>query len=92
MPPELMAAMQQLASEQQPMMEEPPAPSQSGPDILKQIIGLIGAYQEVEQDDQDLLVAEQARTLFQKLLADQAKEQDDLIQGKATPRSLRRNA
>jgi hypothetical protein len=88
LPPELMAL---LGGGGQPPSEEESAPElPSGPDAIRQMIELAGSYQSSEQDEEDLLAIEKARTILQQLLAKQQKEQDGLLQGKATPGALRR--
>ena len=61
----------------------------SGKEILKQIIALVSRYQDQEQSEQNLLGAEQVRTLVQKILANEEKSQDDLLQGKMSPAAIR---
>ena len=95
MPPELMALLQgagQAGPEQQMAPPEQPSGGGSPSEVLRQILQLCDQYRQVEQDDIDLLEIEKISTQVQNLLANQAKEQDDLLQGKASPRALRRNA
>ena len=70
-PPELAA----LLGGGQAEPEEP----EDGPSILRQILDLAARYAQVEDDDQDLLQIEKARTLIQQLLAAQQKEMDDAL-------------
>lgn len=99
MPPELMALLQAAQQQEAPSPAgfPGPAPEQAGgdagpADVLRQILQLCDRYRQVEQDDVDLLEIEKISTQVQALLAAQAREQDDLLQGKASPRALRRNA
>lgn len=66
----------------------PPAPA-DGTSKLREALQMIADYQAGEQDDEDLLAAEEIRTRIQKLLAKQQQEQDGLLQGKFTPAALR---
>jgi hypothetical protein len=68
----------------------PQGNTMAGPDVLKSMLELASQYAEVEQDEEDLLAIEQARTLIQKLLAKQQREQDDAMQGKMSAGFLRR--
>jgi hypothetical protein len=69
--------------------EAEPAPSDP-PDILRQMLELASDYRSVEEDDEDLLSIEKVTTLIQQLLAKQQKEADGMLQGKASPRAMRR--
>jgi hypothetical protein len=73
-----------------PAMPEPPESSESPSDVIREMLQLADLYRTVEQDDEDLLTMEKARTLLQQLLAAQQKQQDELVQGKASPQALRR--
>jgi hypothetical protein len=74
-----------------PMMGSPPEEPAAAPaDIIREMLELADSYRRVEQDDEDLLAMEQARTLLQKLLAAQQRQLDGLQQGKAEPAALRR--
>jgi hypothetical protein len=60
--------------------------------ILQGILDLAEQYRAQEDDQQNLLLVEQLRTLAQKILANEQKMGDDLMQGKASPQALRRYA
>jgi hypothetical protein len=60
--------------------------------LIREMLALADEYRMAEQDDEDLLAMEKARTLLQQLLAAQQKQQDELVQGKASPAALRRFA
>lgn len=65
--------------------------SGGGPaEIIRAMLQSADQYRQVETDDEDLLAMEKARTLLQQLLANQQKQQDELVQGKASPQALRR--
>lgn len=84
-PPELMAM---LGGGAPPQQQGPPAPA-DGQELLRQAIQVVRQYIESEQDDEDKLAGEKVTSLLQQILAKQAKEQDDLLQGKMSPRGLR---
>jgi hypothetical protein len=73
---------------------EAPPPEQGGDvsAILNQILDLAGQYRDQEQDQGNLLLVEQLRTIAQKILANEQKMADDLMQGKASPQAIRRYA
>lgn len=85
-PPELAALLGGAGAPQ----TEPEAAPASGPDILRQMLQSAAAYRDSEDDDEDLMEIEKVTSLIQGLLAKQAKEQDDMLMGKVTPRALRR--
>lgn len=70
----------------------PEAPAQGGDpaDVLRQMLGLVDQYRQVEQDDEDLLQIEKISTQIQQLLANQQKDLDGLLQGKASPKVMRK--
>lgn len=71
----------------------PDQPDQGGGDsvsILEQMLQLADQYRQVEPDQEDKSVMEQARTLLQNLLAKDQKDKDGLLQGKTSPGALRR--
>lgn len=88
-PPDLAAMLQGGGA---PAPPEQQSSGGSPSEVLRQILQLCDQYRQVEQDDIDLLEIEKISTQVQNLLANQQKEQDDLLQGKASPRALRRNA
>lgn len=68
-------------------------PQQDSPDpndLLQQILDIAAQYKQVEDDPQDLLTVEKVTTLVQQLIAANQKEADGMLQGKATPRAIRR--
>jgi hypothetical protein len=82
-PPDLMAMLGGGSAEE----PEPPAdPSE----LLREMLSLASAYRDSEEDDEDLLVIEKVGTLIQQLLANQQKESDGMLQGKSSPRAMRR--
>jgi hypothetical protein len=68
---------------------EPDVP-QTPEGILREILRLFGEYRQVEKDDEDLLAAEQATTLIQRLLAANQKAADGMMGGTMSPRAMRR--
>lgn len=72
---------------------QPPVPEQSegsGPlDILRAALAKVREYIQQENDEANILEAEKVTTVLQKLLADEQKEKDDAMMGKASPRLLR---
>lgn len=83
MPPEAFAAMAGGG--------EAPPPEGGGPisDLLRQILSLAGQYKDQEQSEQNILLIEQVTTQVQKILANEEKEADDLLQGKMSPSAVR---
>jgi hypothetical protein len=79
-----------------PPQEEPGRGSLTGPakggpsDQLRASIDALTSYLEAESDDEDIAEGMKYLAGLQNLLAKQQKEQDGLLQGKATPRALRR--
>ena len=93
MPPELMAALQGMSQQSDPMMGQAGPQEDAAPaDLIRQMLEIADRYRQVEQDDEDLFAMEKVRSDLQGLLAAQQKESDDLLQGKASPKALRRNA
>lgn len=84
MPPEAFASM---AGDGQ----EAPAPEGGGPisDLLRQMLSLARQYKDQEQSEQNILLIEQVTTQVQKILANEEKEADDLLQGKMSPSAVR---
>ena len=66
--------------------EAPSAPS----DILRDMLALAQQFRDGEEDDEDLLQIEKVTTLIQQLLANNQKEADGMMQGKMSPRGLRK--
>jgi hypothetical protein len=87
LPPELLAALSGGGVPQAP----PGAPQAQGSpsDLIRQALDIVRQYAQSENDEQNVLAAEQVTTLLQKLLANEQKEQDDAMQGKASPKMLR---
>lgn len=87
MPPELLE-----------MLQGGPAQAPAGgssPGVIddprfRQAIQLIEAVARDEPDDQDSALLSEIVAKLYKLAGDRQKEQDDMLQGKATPRALRR--
>ena len=88
MPPEM-----GMMGEFPPGMGGPP-PQESGadPELLQQILDLFDSYRQNQQSQQNLLMAEKARTLVQQILASEEKEMDGMLQGKLSPGAIRRMA
>lgn len=99
LPPELMGG-----APPGPMMGGPPPEMMGGPppggeeppadvgELLQNMLDLADAYRQQEDSQQNLMLIEQARTLIQKILANEEKMSDDLMQGKTSPAALRRYA
>ena len=89
-PPDMMA---QFAGGGGAPPEAPPLPSGADvTEIINQMLALADEYRQSEDEPAHLLVMEKLRTEMQKLLADEQKMQDDLMQGKASPQAMRRYA
>jgi hypothetical protein len=58
--------------------------------IVQQMLALAAEYKKVASDHEDLLLLERATSILQGLLAKDQQDRDGLIQGKASPRALRR--
>ena len=59
-------------------------------DSLREAIDALTRYLEAEQEDEDIAAAMKHLSGLQDLLAKQQADQDGLMQGKATPRAMRR--
>ena len=68
-----------------------PAPEGDGDaaDLIRQALELVRQYAAQEQSEQGTLDAEKITTLLQQILANEEKELEDAMQGKASPRMLR---
>lgn len=71
------------------MEEEIDAP-ENPQDVLREMLEMASAYQDVEQDDEDLLMIEKVRTMLQQLLAKQQKENDAALGVSPQMRAMRR--
>lgn len=71
-------------------LQAAPAGPRKPTEILKEMLDLAHVYRQVEPDEEDRLVMEEVTSIVQKLLANLQREQDGLMQGKVTPKSLRR--
>lgn len=58
-------------------------------EIIRQALELVRQYAVQEQDDENTLRAEKISTLLAEILANEQKEIDQALQGKASPRVLR---
>lgn len=70
----------------------PQAPDAGGDDtvsILKNMIDQANRYLEVEDDEADRLTMQKVLVTLQQYLANEQKEHDDAMAGKASPRLLR---
>lgn len=83
--PDVLAALSGAAQPQ----NTAPADGGSSLDLIRQALDAVRGYAQQENDEQNVLAAEQITTLLQKLLANEQKEQDDAMAGKASPRLLR---
>ena len=94
LPPELMAQLAGAGGGPPPMAppEPPQAPAGGASEILQGILELADAYRQQEDSQQNLLLVEQLRTIAQKILANEEKEDEGLMQGKFSPSALRRLA
>ena len=77
----------------QPPVEGSPNPQAEGEgdvmEIIRQALELVRQYAVQEQDDENTLRAEKISTLLAEILANEQKEIDQALQGKASPRVLR---
>ena len=90
MPPEIMSLLQGGGDGAAPQS----APSDGGEgsnavDLIRQALELVRQYAQQEESEQGTLDAEKITTLLQQILANEEKELDDAMQGKASPRMLR---
>ena len=86
LPPELMAMMGGAPP------AEAPAPEQGGGDItdlIRQALELVRQYAAQEESEQGTLDAEKITSLLQGILAQEEKELEGAMQGKASPKMLR---
>lgn len=74
----------------QPFSEEPPAEEASGSSLIKDIISQVRSYIEQEDDEENVLTAEKITTMLQQILASEQKEADGMMQGKVSPKALRK--
>lgn len=88
-PPEMLAQLMGGAGAGAPMQPEQEAGGGSASDILRSILDLADAYRQQEKTEQNILMMEQARTLIQKILANEEADGESLMQGKISPRALR---
>lgn len=94
MPPELAAMLQGGGGAPAPDAA-PAGGGGSNPGVVddprfRQAIQLIEAVARDEPDDQDSALLTEIVAKLYKLAGDRQKEQDDMLQGKASPRALRR--
>lgn len=87
-PPDILAG---LAGGPPDQGQDPSQGSGDPLDILSQMLDLADQYRSAEPDEEDRLEMEKARTLLQNLLAKDQKEQDGMMQGKVTPRGVRKS-
>jgi hypothetical protein len=73
-----------------PTSDDSSAGGGSTTDILQRMIDDARSYLEVEQDEEDKLTMTKVLSQLQGYLAKEQKEQDDMLQGKASPRALRK--
>lgn len=69
-----------------------PEPAQEGGsslDLIREALELVRQYAQQEESEQGTLEAEKITTLLQTLLANEEKELDDAMAGKASPKLLR---
>jgi hypothetical protein len=99
-PPDMLAALGGGA----PMPEEAPAPGGDAQalyeaaldqtddpiTLIDWAVGMAQKAAQMEEDPEDTLVLQKATVALQQYLADLQREQDGMMQGKATPKALRR--
>ena len=89
MPPELAALLGGGGGA--PPAPEAPAPEQGDTtDLIRQALELVRQYAQAEESEQNTLDAEKITSLLQGILASEEKELEDAMQGKASPRVLRK--
>jgi hypothetical protein len=88
LPPDLLAALGGAGAAGGPPEQGPGDPVE----LLRQILDLADEYKSVERDEEDILVIEKVTSIVQGLLAKNQREDDGMMQGKLTPRALRRAA
>lgn len=75
------------------MMEQPFSESEEGGDgasKIKEIISMVRAYAEQENDEENILTAEKITTMLQQILAAEQKDAEGMLQGKVSPKALRK--
>ena len=77
----------------QPPPEPSPNPQPEGEgdvlEFIRQALEAVRQYAVGEKDDENTLRAEKITTLLQEILANEQREIDQALQGKASPRVLR---
>lgn len=88
MSPDIMAL---LGGGGAPAPPEAPVGDEGGDvlDLIRQALELVRQATASASDDMEALEYEKITTLLAKRLADEQKQQDDAMQGKASPRMLR---
>lgn len=66
----------------------PPTDS-DGLDLLREAINLVRLYIAQEADEQRKLSAAEVASKLQRILAEDERQQDDLLRGKLSPRAIR---
>lgn len=74
---------------EQPFQEDAPA-EDTGASKIKEIISMVRAYAEQENDEENILTAEKITTMLQQILAAEQKDTEGMLQGKVSPKALRR--
>lgn len=95
LPPDMMAAIGGGESSAPVPAGGESAPSEGGESttaILERMISDAQAYITAEKDPEDKLTMTKVLTTLQQYLAEEQKEQDDLLAGKASPKVLRKAA
>lgn len=75
---------------EQPFSEESAGQADDGASKIKEIISLVRSYAEQEDDEENVLTAEKITTMLQQILAAEQKDTEGMLQGKVSPKSLRR--
>lgn len=78
------------APPEQPFSEEPAGQADDGAAKIKEIISLVRSYADQEDDEENVLVAEKITTMLQQILANEQKDVEGMMQGKVSPKALRK--
>lgn len=75
---------------EQPFSESAPEEGGDGASKIKEIISMVRAYAEQENDEENILTAEKITTMLQQILAAEQKDAEGMLQGKVSPKALRK--
>ena len=87
LPSELAALLGGGEAPGQPLAGNEAAP-QDAAGYVQSILDMVNEWRQAEQDPEDLLVLEKISTLLQQISTSRAKEAQDAMQGKLSPRIL----